>query len=152
MTLRCTAKVLILLDLRAADLVEAAPSADDWYVNLLWIDRRKCVLLTHAGTLFPVFVADVRKSDLRPIGPYVVSLIDEHLRSEDLAADILGRLDPADVHVAKTASRSILASASGRRSREHVEAGKELYHKEVNYDIAPPESLTNEETNATLAT
>ena len=122
MILRCTAKMLSLLGIRAAALVDSVPSDDDWYVNLLWIDRRKCLLLTHAGTLFPVFVADVRKADLRPIGPYVVGLLDEHLRSEGLAADILGRLDPADVHVAKTASRSILASASGRRAHEHVEA------------------------------
>lgn len=108
MILRCTAKMLSLLGVRAAALVDAAPSDDDWYANLLWIDRRKCLLLTHAGTLFPVFVADVRKGDLRPIGPYVVGLLDEHLRSEGLTADTLGRLDPADVHLAKTASRSIL--------------------------------------------
>src|SRR5207247_415481 len=39
--------------------------------NLLWLDRRKCLLLTHAGTLFPVFVADVRAADLRPPGSYI---------------------------------------------------------------------------------
>lgn len=108
MTLRCTAKILTLLGVRAAALVDMPRSDDDWYLNLLWIDRRKCLLLTHAGTLFPVFVADVRKADITPIEPYVVSLVEEHLRSEGLASDTLGRLDPGDVHLAKTASRSIL--------------------------------------------
>jgi hypothetical protein len=61
MILRCTAKMLTLLGAGPAALVTAPPSADDWYLNLLWIDRRKCLLLTHAGTLFPVFVADVRR-------------------------------------------------------------------------------------------
>ena len=37
--------------------VELPASEDDWYVNLLWIDRRKCLLSMHTGTLFPVFVA-----------------------------------------------------------------------------------------------
>lgn len=108
MILRCTAKMLTLLGVRATALLDAPPSDDDWYLNLLWIERRKCLLLTHAGTLFPVFAAGVRKADLRPIGPYVVSLVEEHLRSEGLAADTLGRLDPDDVCLAKTASRSIL--------------------------------------------
>jgi hypothetical protein len=108
MILRCTAKILTLLAARPATLDARPPSDDDWYLNLLWIERRKCLLLTHAGTLFPVFVADVRKAAITPIGPYVVSLIEEHLSSEGLAPNALGRLDPDDVHLAKTASRSIL--------------------------------------------
>lgn len=108
MILRCTAKMLTLLGAGPAALVAAPPSADDWYLNLLWIDRRKCLLLTHAGTLFPVFVVDVRKADITPIGPYVVGLVEEHLRSEGLAPDTLGLLDPDDVDLAKTASRSVL--------------------------------------------
>ena len=124
MILRCTAKMLSLLGIRAAALVDSAPSDDDWYVNVLWIDRRKCLLLTHAGTLFPVFVADVRKADLQPIGPYVVSLVEEHLRSEGLAADALGTLDPEDVHLAKTANRSILGvmNDAAVHARYRVEA------------------------------
>jgi hypothetical protein len=100
--------MLALLGVRAATLADAPPSDDDWYLNLLWIDRRKCLLLSHAGTLFPVFVADIRKADITPIGPYVVSIVEEQLRSEGLAPDTLGLLDPAHVLLARTASRSIL--------------------------------------------
>ena len=42
-----------------------APDAGDWYANLLWFDRRKCLLLTHAATLFSIFGAGVRAGDLR---------------------------------------------------------------------------------------
>jgi hypothetical protein len=75
MLLRCTTKMLALLGVRPAALIETAPTDDDWYLNLLWIERRKCLLFTHAGTLFPIFLADVRKVDLLPIGPYMVSLM-----------------------------------------------------------------------------
>jgi hypothetical protein len=59
------------------DLLRAAPAtsavapatAEDWYLNLLWIDRRKCVLLTHAGTLFSVFRAGVSVSVTGPREP-----------------------------------------------------------------------------------
>ena len=124
MILRCTAKMLTLLGVRATALPDVPPSADDWYLNLLWIDRRKCLLLTHAGTLFPVFAADVRRADLQPIGPYVVGLAEEHLRSEGLAHDALGTLDPEDVRLAKTASRSILGvmNDAAVHARYRVEA------------------------------
>ena len=108
MILRCTAKMLALLGVRAATLADAPPSDDDWYLNLLWLERRKCLMLTHAGTLFPVVVTDVRKAQITPIGPYVVGLVEEHLISEGLGADTLGPLDPDDVRLAKTASRSVL--------------------------------------------
>jgi hypothetical protein len=49
-----------------AALRQPEPSDDDWYANLLWVERQKCLLFTHAGTLFSVFVAGVRKADLRP--------------------------------------------------------------------------------------
>ncbi len=100
--------MLNLLGVRATSLHDVPASDEDWYLNLLWIDRRKCLLLTHAGTLFPVFAADVRKADTTPIGPYVADLVEVHLRSEGLSTDTLGRLEPDDVQLEKTASRSIL--------------------------------------------
>ena len=65
-------------------LAKLPPSDDDWCLNLLWLDRGKCLLLTHAGTLFSVFVADVRAAGLRPIAPYAVGAIEAELRSEVL--------------------------------------------------------------------
>lgn len=108
MTLRCTAKLLSLLGVRPTTLPDVRASAEDWYANLLWIDRRKCLLLAHGETLFSIFVADVLKADLAPIGPRITAIIEEHLRSERLPADALGVLEPEDVSLAKTNDRSIL--------------------------------------------
>jgi hypothetical protein len=49
MILGCTARARALLDVGAVADLEAHD--DDWYPNLLWFDRRKCLLLVHAGTL-----------------------------------------------------------------------------------------------------
>jgi hypothetical protein len=106
--LRCTRKVLDLLGERARTLTDVPPSDDDWYLNLLWLDRRKCLLITHAGTLFSVLVTGVRKSDLRQVGSFVVDALELELRSEDLPTDALGHLDPAALQLAETASRSTL--------------------------------------------
>ncbi len=55
MVVRCTRRMLDLLGGRAFRLTELPPAADDWYLNLLWLDRRKCLLLTHAETLWWVY-------------------------------------------------------------------------------------------------
>ena len=89
-------------------LVEAPPSNDDWYLNLLWFDRRKCLLLTHAGTVFSIFIPDVRKAELAPIGPYLIDAVVGALRAEGLPVDALGELDSHDVLLTKTASRQVL--------------------------------------------
>lgn len=108
MVLRCTRRVLDLLGGRAVTLTDLPSADEDWYANLLWLDRQKCLLLTHAGTLFSIFLARVRTGDLRPIGPYVVKAVEAELRSESLPPNILGELDPDAVRLAKTASRSTL--------------------------------------------
>jgi hypothetical protein len=87
---------------------QRTPADDDWYLNLLWIDRQKCILLTHADTLFSIFRADVRRADLRPIGNYLVAAVESELRAENLPTDTFSKLQPGSVQLARTASRSIL--------------------------------------------
>ena len=108
MVVRCTGKLLNLLGKQSVRLVEAPADDDDWYANLFWLDRRKCLLITHAGTLFSLFVADVRISDLRPFGRRMSGLLAGALLEEGLPIDALGRLDPDEVRLAKTASRHVL--------------------------------------------
>lgn len=108
MILRCTEKLLALLGVRPASLPAPDASDNDWYANLLWLDRRKCLLLVHAGTLFPVFVADVRKAALVPIGDAIVRMVQDELREEHLSLDTFGDLDPSAVVLATTASRMVL--------------------------------------------
>ena len=107
-TLRCTARLLKALRVAPKDLAELPASDDDWYANLFWIDRRKCLLLTHAATAFPVLALDVRVPALRDTGSFIVPLIAAALADEALAPDALGPLDPANIQIAKTASRRVL--------------------------------------------
>jgi hypothetical protein len=107
-TLRCTGRLLNLLGKQSVTLVEAPPSNDDWYANLLWLDRRKCLLITHAGTLFSLFVDDIRVNDLRPFEHRIVDLLTGALLNEGLPSDALGRLEPSEVQIAKTASKHVL--------------------------------------------
>lgn len=108
MILRCTAKLQAVIGRAVPDAAALPASAGDWYANLLWIDGRKCLLATHAGTLFSVVVPDVRVAQLRPIGAFLVPRIVEQLAAEGLPAEIVGVTDSCGVRIAKTADRSVL--------------------------------------------
>jgi len=104
--LRCTRKLLSLL--RAEPAADTAPDAEDWYASLLWFDGRKCLLLTHAGTLFSVFEADVRAADLRDTRRAVTSLISRELARDGLPAETFGAPGEKELIIAATADRSVL--------------------------------------------
>lgn len=106
MILRCTKKLLTVI--RPRQLTNCAPDGEDWYANLLWLSGRKCLLLTHATTLFTVLEADVGAADLRDPGRLVTGLISRELLHEQLPANTFGHPHPADVSLAKTADRSVL--------------------------------------------
>lgn len=106
MILRCTKKLLDVI--RPEQLAAPEPDGDDWYANLLVLDRRKCLLLTHAETLFTIFEPDVRASDLRAAHNLVAELIERELLAEALPPGSFGSLRTEPLHIAKTADRSLL--------------------------------------------
>ena len=91
MILRCTKKLLAVIGPRLVTAPGPAPDVEDWYANLLWFDRRKCLLLTHSATLFTIFEPDVTAAGLRTTDRLVTRLIERELASEGLpAATLLG--------------------------------------------------------------
>lgn len=141
--LRCTGKVLTLLRVSKPAVGEA--SEEDWYAHLIWVDRRKCLLLTHARTLFSVFVPNVAVADLRPAGPFVVSVVEAALRAEGLPADTLGDLAGEEVVVARTVDRRIvgtmndlaftvehLIANAGGLARRDIDAINHGLHRTIN--------------------
>ena len=69
---------------------------------------RKCLLLTHAATLFSTFEADVRAADLRATHHRVTDLVERELRRERLPPATFGNLRSQELILAKTADRSVL--------------------------------------------
>ena len=105
---RCTARLLKLIGRQSTAVSDTVPRDGDWYAHLLWIDRRKCLLIVNAGTLFSVFVPDIRVSDLRPFEHRIIDLLSHSLVGEGLPSDAFGSLRAGEVRLAKTASRHVL--------------------------------------------
>lgn len=142
MTIRCTQRLLKAMGIRPRELADVPVSEDDWSANLLWFDRRKCLLLTHAGTLFPLFIADVLAADLRRLDDLLERNARTALYDERLSPDALGDLSGAVPLIARTTSRRILgvmtedtrmceyaiASAGGLEHTDVLELNRSLRH------------------------
>lgn len=108
MILRCTKKLLGTIGPKLAADPAPAPDPEDWYANLLWSERRKCLLLTHSATLFTIFEPGVTTVGLRATGRLVTGLIERELHRENLPPDTFADLEPEKVILARTADRSVL--------------------------------------------
>ncbi|MHB8572608.1 MAG: DUF6933 domain-containing protein [Candidatus Dormibacteria bacterium] len=108
MRIRCTQKVLKLMGVPIAAVSQPPGEPDDWYMNLLWIGRRKHLLVTHAATLFSVFVPEVRKSDLVDLGAFVIPKIRDAIADEGFDPACLGVPGDTEVELARTVDRSVL--------------------------------------------
>jgi hypothetical protein len=110
---RCTEKLRRAMTLGARDLAqeEPPPGPVEWYCNLLFLDRRKCLLFTHPQTLFSFLVACVTKPDFQRFGDMFRGQLGAALATEGL--DPTSCLSPL-VHgpdaFAKATDRSTLGS------------------------------------------
>jgi len=104
--LRCTKKLLAVI--RPRQIADCPPDGEDWYANLLWLSSRKCLLVTHAATLFSVFEADVRAANLRDPGRLVTRPDRPGVAARTVVRGTFGNLDPASASLAKTADHSVL--------------------------------------------
>ena len=108
MVLRCTKKLIAILGASFIADPGPLPNDEDWYANLFWFDRRKCLLLTHTATLFTIFEADVTAAQLRSGSSFVSPLIARELVAEDLPTAAFGDTALEKIVWARTANRSVL--------------------------------------------
>ena len=68
---RCTKKLLQLLGEQPGPTNGlVAGVMTEWYANLLWIERRKCILFTDSTSLYSFLVVGVRKKELIDFTPF----------------------------------------------------------------------------------
>ena len=112
LTIRCTQKLIKELE-AAGHLVAPEPEEmlplQVWYATLIRIERRKCVLFTHAGTLFSFFVPGLTRPDFKAFEQTFRQHLHALLQQEGIDVP-LAQIAPDDtsVRILKTNSRRIL--------------------------------------------
>lgn len=113
--IRCTAKLQKEMGLKKSDLVEDAPVFSylgPWHANLIFIDRRKCVLFMNDKTYFNYIIPDVSKAAIRKLDDLFRIHLQCILADEGFPESVRDKisLEYSDVAFAKTSSKSVLGS------------------------------------------
>ena len=113
--IRCTKKLQKEMGLTKEDVQTeaAAPSfLGSWHANLLFIDRKKCVLFTNDKTLFNFVVLDVRKAELRKLDVLFRRYLQTVLAEEAMAESVRQRIlsEYTTIAYANTNNRKVLGS------------------------------------------
>jgi len=113
LVLRGTQKLLKELRLKKSDLSESGDGAlGSWFVNLFWIERRKCVLITNDQTLYSVLLFGLTKPDFDTLDTRFRDGLIANLRRDgfppEQIASLAMALNPSVWSV--TNSRSVLGS------------------------------------------
>ena len=109
--MHCTQK--LLKEIGTATLVET--SADtrglgNWYVNILRIERKKCLLFTNEKTLYSFLIPNVKKSNIKNIVDEFLINMSFNLQAEGFDINVINKLmqEYHEIGFGKTASKQIL--------------------------------------------
>ena len=113
--IRCTAKVLKEMGLKKADLLEDAPKFSflgQWHCNLIYINRRKCILFANDKTLFNFIVPDVSRAEIRELGDMFRLNLSCVLGSEGFSRDQVEKVlsEYTEVGYGKSNDRRVLGN------------------------------------------
>jgi hypothetical protein len=110
--IRCTAKLLTELKTKPTNGSYQFSAWCDWHANLLWVDRKKCVLFTNNQTLYSFFLPSMKKPILENFEEVFRLGLFKSLMTEGFAKPQIEYVLREHQHIviARTNSRSILGS------------------------------------------
>lgn len=115
LVLRCTKKLQTAIKLKKTDLVDPNIETSNfcsWFLNLIEIDGRSCLLAANDQTLFNFLIADIPKLDATQLIELFKSYLHCVLAEEGFDQAFIHKLmdDLAEVRFANTNSRRVLGS------------------------------------------
>ena len=114
--IRCTAKLLKELGLKATDLSVEPPFSflGQWHANLIYIIRRKTLIFVNDRTLFNFIVPDVTRPQIRELTEQFCLMLSCVLAEEAVPDDVRQRIleEYAQIGFAKSLDRSVLGSCN----------------------------------------
>ena len=113
--IRCTAKLLKEIGLKKSELVDESPKFSflgQWHANLVYINRRKCVLFVNDKTLINFIVPDVSRAEIKNLGHMFESMFHCILADEGYSQEQIKKIftEYSEIGIGKSNSRSVLGS------------------------------------------
>lgn len=115
--IRCTARLLKEVGLRASDLEQSSPASSflgQWHANLIYIDRRKTLLFVNDRTLFNFIIPDVTRPQIRELPGQFRFMLSRVLADEGVPDDVRARIlaEYEQIGLARSSDRSVLGSSN----------------------------------------
>ncbi len=113
--IHCTGKLQKEMGLKPSDLSYQDPTPEmlgGWHANLIYIDRKKCVLFANDKTLFNFITPDVSRPQIKKLSELFLSYLSCVLTQEGVDEKAKSKIlaEYETVEYAKTKSRSVLGS------------------------------------------
>ena len=113
--IRCTGKLQKELGLKKADLHESEPQFSymgQWHANLIYVNRRKCVVFVNDKTRFNFIEVDVSRDYIRRMPEWFAASLSCALQNEAIEQDVIDRIlaEYEEIGFAKTNDKSVLGS------------------------------------------
>ncbi|MHA2061366.1 MAG: DUF6933 domain-containing protein, partial [Candidatus Sifarchaeia archaeon] len=94
--IHCTQKILKILkrDITQAEKIPSNPKGlGNWYANLLWFNRKKCILFTNEKTLYTFLIPKVVKHNLDDIETEFVIHLAKNLQYEGISLEAINKIN-----------------------------------------------------------
>jgi hypothetical protein len=113
--IRCTGKIQKEMGLKKSDLIEESPRFSflgQWHTNLIYINRRKCILFVNDKTLFNFIVPDVSRAEIRKLGDIFRLNFSCVLSAEGYSRELVEKAlsEYSEIKYGKSNDRSVLGS------------------------------------------
>ena len=103
------------MGLKKSDLLEAVPKnglLGAWHANLIYVNRKKCVLFVNDKTLYNFVVINLSRAKIKELDSIFVQYLFLNLFQEGFSEELVKQLtqEYGSVQFAKTDSKSVLGS------------------------------------------
>ena len=113
--IKCTAKLRKEMGLKNSSLSEVTPQTGllgAWHANLIYVNRKKCVLFVNDKTLYNFAVTNLSRAEIKELDAIFIQHLLLNLLQEGFSDDVVKQLTQEydSIQFAKTDSKSVLGS------------------------------------------
>lgn len=125
MMIRCTAKLLKEMGLGKSELTDQAQEENallgDWYANLFYVERRKCLIFSNSRTLYSFMLFDLDRASIKNLSSIFRAGLEKALSDDSIAVSTIEQLsgELKDISCGKTHDKSVLGTMN-----DHVRSVK----------------------------
>ena len=110
MILQATKKMQDFTGVKTAEVPDETDHFECWHANLFYLNRKKCLLITHNESIYSLFLYNVVKKEVPTLMARIKEQLKEQMRRDDFTIALIAYMleSLGEIRYAKTSDRSVL--------------------------------------------